>query len=202
MVRIRLSSGSESERALRGRLRLVLRKHGGHGAWEFTDDILIDEGRISHSHPVLTIGTKSSGVRTDGGLLSVYLHEQIHWFLSRHPARLGRAISDLKARYPNIKVGTKEGGARDEKSTYLHLLVCLLEYDALVHLIGGRAKHLVKSKPYYEWIYQTVLSDYCTIKEVAVRNGLVPHQRHSPSSPERRGAFHRAAATTASTRLS
>jgi len=160
---------------LRGRLRLVLGKYRGHEAWEFTNDVLIDEGTLSHSHPVLTIGAKSSGVRTDGGLLSVYLHEQIHWFLSQHPVELGRAILDLKTRYPNAKVGAEEGGARDEKSTYLHLLVCLLEYDALVGIIGGRARHLLESKPYYEWIYRTVLSDYCTIKGIAAENGLVPH---------------------------
>jgi len=175
VARIRLSSGSKTERALGARLRRVLGRNKGHKAWEFTDDVLIDGGRISHSHPVLTIGAKSTGVRTNDGLLSVYLHEQIHWFLSRHPVRLARAILDLKARYPNVRVGSKVGGARDEKSTYLHLLVCLLEYEALLDILGGRARQLLKSKPYYRWIYQSVLLDYGTIKGILVKNRLVPY---------------------------
>lgn len=81
----------------------------------------------------------------------------------------------LKGMYPHVKVGWKVGGARDEKSTYLHLLVCTLEYNALRAVIGGiPAKRLLSSKQYYQWIYGTVLSDFRRLMRICSSSRLVP----------------------------
>jgi hypothetical protein len=77
--------------------------------------------------------------------------------------------------YPQVRVGTKEGGARDEKSKYLHLLVCTLEYDALRSIMSkASSTRLLSSKPYYEWIYKIVVHDFERIWHLCVLHGLVP----------------------------
>lgn len=172
-MRIRLASGSDSQKRLRRRLSTTLKKYGGLRRWQFTDVVLVDDITFSYSHPVLTIGTKAPSTRTDVGLLSVYLHEQMHWFLSGHPRRLARAMKDLRATYPKVKIGRKGGGARDEKSTYLHLLVCFLELEALSDVIGERkAWRLISSKTYYKWIYAKTMLDYGKIRKIAVKRKL------------------------------
>jgi hypothetical protein len=176
MAQIELASGSDSEQRLQRRLSKVLARYSSRlGRWQFTDRVVLDDKSISHSHPFLTIGARTKGVRTDTGLLAVYLHEQIHWFLNEHPIRLRRALRDLRARYPQVRVGAKDGGARDEKSTYLHLLVCTLEYDALCGMIGKvSSTRLMSSKPYYEWIYKTVVRDFEEIRHLCIFHQLVP----------------------------
>ena len=175
-IQIELASGSGSEQRLKRRLNKILARYGPQlQRWQFTNKVVLDDSSISHSHPVLTIGTKTKAVRTDIGLLAIYLHEQIHWFLSRYLARLESALRDLRARYPRVKVGANEGGAGDERSSYLHLLVCTLEYDALRSIISKAAStRLLSTKPYYEWIYRTVLHDYERIRHVCVIHELIP----------------------------
>jgi hypothetical protein len=81
---------------------------------------------------------------------------------------------DLRAKYPKVKVGRKQGGARDEKSTYLHLLVCFLELEVMVKVVGPKkAWRLMLSKPYYKWIYHTVMTDYDSIEAIAARHGIL-----------------------------
>jgi hypothetical protein len=173
-LRIRLATGSESQNKLRERLSVILKKH--HlSRWFFTYEVVIDESDFSHSHPVLTLATNSDGAKSEMGLLSAFLHEQCHWFLSAHRVRLEKAMCELRHAYPQVKVGRKEGGARDEESTYLHLLVCLLEFEALSEVVGRkRAIGFVLRKPYYTWIYQRVVSDYRTLKRVALKEDLIP----------------------------
>lgn len=174
-VSIRLASDSESERRLKRKLSKVLARSEALRRWQFTNKIVIDEGIFSHSHPVLTIGARSRGVKTEAGLLSVYVHEQIHWFLSGHPVLLRCALRDLRKEYPHVRVGTKDGGARDEKSTYLHLLVCTLEYEALRTMIGKTAaSRLLSSRPYYGWIYKTVLRNFDVLLALCALHRLVP----------------------------
>ena len=176
MAQIELSSGSGSELRLQRRLSNVLARYGPRlERWQFTERVILDDKSISHSHPVLTIGARTKAVRTDRELLAVYLHEQIHWFLSGHSVLVRRAVRDLRAMYPQVRVGTKEGGARDEKSTYLHLLVCTLEYEALRSMMSeASSTRLLSSKPYYEWIYKTVIQDFEAIRCLCVSHELVP----------------------------
>jgi len=44
----------------------------------------VEDSATPHSHPVLTIGTRPI-VRTPFGVLTTYLHEQIHWYVADRP---------------------------------------------------------------------------------------------------------------------
>jgi hypothetical protein len=46
-----------------------------------------------------------------------------------------KAIAEVKTIYPKVRVGFPDG-ARDEESSYLHLLVCYSEYQADKELFG------------------------------------------------------------------
>lgn len=66
-------------------------------------------------------------------------------------------------------------GARDERSTYLHLVVCPLELAALTEVIGAeRAEAAVRLAPVYTWIYQHVLASPGWFDALLARHGLVP----------------------------
>jgi len=62
------------------------------------------------------------------------------------------AIKDLRVLFPKVPVGFPKGG-RDEESTYLHLLVCYLEYRADKELLGElKAKQIMEflgNRPLY-----------------------------------------------------
>lgn len=172
-VRIRVASGSEEQKKYQGRLLKVVKRYGGLNRWLFTREVLIDDSTFSRSHPVLTLGAKSPSVKTNSELLSVFLHEQMHWYLSQHPDELRLAMEDLRKSYPTVKVGREEGGARNEESSYLHLLVCFLEVEALTELLDRRrALGLILKKPYYTWIYRMVASDHSRLKKLIERRGL------------------------------
>jgi len=168
-----LASGSKAQRALGSRLDRIVRRHPEVSNWLFTKEVVVDDSELSHSHPVLTLGAGSPGVKTDMGLMSTFLHEEMHWHLAHHPDQLMLAIKDLKSLYPKVKVGRLEGGARNEESTYLHLLVCFLETGALSTLFGKkRAQAFAATKPYNSWIYRTVVHDHGRIGRIIEKRGL------------------------------
>lgn len=75
-VTIRLTHGSPREEAVRHELIELLRQHKVSG-WTFTGEMIIEQGVTLHSHPSLTLNTRSDGDE----LLASYLHEQMHWLL-------------------------------------------------------------------------------------------------------------------------
>ncbi len=53
-------------------------------------------------------------------------------------------------------------GAPDESSTRLHLLVCYLEFQIMLLLVGAEAaREVMKTlgRDHYSWVYSTVLND-------------------------------------------
>jgi hypothetical protein len=133
--------------------------------------VVIDERAIP-SHPVLTLHTRH--VENDQQLLSTFVHEEIHWHLVAKAEQTQSAISDLMKMYPSVPSGGREG-ARDTASTYLHLIVNYLEFQAMKELVGDRQAEDVFefwSTDHYTWIYRTVLSDETKIGEVVARHGL------------------------------
>ena len=73
--------------------------------------------------------------------------------------------------FPEVP-SSREGGARDDESTYRHLLVCDLELQAMTRLIGeDAARKVMASWTHYEWIYDTVLTDP-RVREVVTRHGF------------------------------
>jgi hypothetical protein len=66
---------------------------------------------------------------------------QRHWGILRDWVPTELAIADLRKLFPTVPAGGT-AGARDEYSTYLHLLVCYLEQQADLRVLGE-----LKTKP-------------------------------------------------------
>src|SRR5882672_6513732 len=67
---------------------------------------------------------------SDDELLSSFLHEQLHWHLAQHRPAMVDAVRQLKTMYPHAPVGLPE-----------------------------RTDKVIKNKPWYTWIYKTILQD-------------------------------------------
>src|SRR5258708_604538 len=125
--------------------------------YTFTHTVVIEERAMNHAFPVLTLNVHFLG--SDDELLSSFLHEQLHWYLAQHRPAMEDAVRQLKAMYPHAPVGLPEG-ADTEYSTYGHLIDCYLEIQADRALIGPeRTDKVIKNKPWYTWIYKTILQD-------------------------------------------
>lgn len=141
--------------------------------WIFTQEVLIDKNSIPHSHPVLTLHTRNLTDQTgELGLLATFIHEQIHWHLVAKEVNTEAAIQKLRKKYKNVPV-RGSAGARDEYSTYLHLIVCSLEYRGMAELTDvEKAKALMESKSYYTWVYKTILEDERYLRKLIKKHHL------------------------------
>jgi hypothetical protein len=170
-VIIRTAHNSAPELATKTQLERLIAAHD-LSQWTFTHEIVIDEKSIPHSHPVLTLHTRH--LKQDDELLSTYLHEQLHWFLTRHSAETKADEQDLTKLYPKVPVGYPDG-ANDTESTYLHLLVCQLEQQADRAVLGDeRTEEVMQfwAGDHYRWVYRTVLQDEAKIEDILKRNHL------------------------------
>ena len=177
-IEIRLQSGTLLEQRGRDQLRRLLRTYDLH-KWLFTRNVLIQSGVIPHSHPVLPLNTRY--LDDDTAQLATFVHEQIHWFLTDQVghARTNAAVSELRGLYPQAPTAPPEG-ARDAWSTYLHLIVCTLELQALTELLGEpSARQQVARWTHYTWVYRTVLTDTEKIADLVRRHGIIVPERES-----------------------
>ena len=170
---ITLKHGTPDEAGTRDQLRRLLAAYDV-SPWIYTTSIVVDERAIPFSHPVLTLHTRHT--KDDDLLLSTFVHEQFHWFLAerREPTEL--AIADLRKLFPTVPSGGT-AGARDEYSTYLHLLVCYLEQQADIRLLGElRTKHVMDfwATDHYTWVYQTVIGRSREIGQIVRDRKLMP----------------------------
>src|SRR5215470_16948172 len=131
-LEINLKHDDSKERQTKEQLQRLLAKYDSSN-WVFTRKILIEGGVIPHSHPVLTLSTRH--LKDDELLLSTFVHEQLHWHLVQKSKETDAAVQELKLLFPKVPVGFPEGGD-SETSTYDHLLVCYLEYQADRVLLG------------------------------------------------------------------
>lgn len=167
---ISLHDGNDRERRAEQQLRRLLDEHDVT-PWIFTREIVIQSGVLPHSHPVLTLNTRH--VDDDLRQLSTFVHEQIHWFVNADTLAAEATLAELRRLYPEVPVGRPEG-ARSEFSTYLHLIVCWLELDAMTRLVGaGQARKLLADFGQYTWNYEHVLRDTDKIGSVLRRHGLI-----------------------------
>ncbi|WP_282608165.1 hypothetical protein [Pelagibius sp. Alg239-R121] len=168
-VSIELASGTALEEAGEAQLYRILARYDLQSLI-FTRRVRIESRVIPHSHPVLTLNTRH--LDDDELQLATFLHEQVHWFCSEKEEAVDAAIADLKLLYPEVPVGAPQG-ARDKYSVYLHLIVNLLELDALERLLGQKkAKAVIARKDYYLWIYDKVLQERAKIRPVLREHGL------------------------------
>lgn len=147
--------------------------------WVFTRKIVIESGFnvIPHSHPILTLSTRH--LKDDELLLSTFVHEQLHWYLVENPKETEEAYRELRSMFPKVPVGFPEGG-RNEESTYKHILVCYLEYQAIKGLLGELKSRQVMdfwATDHYTWIYKTVLEREREIGSLMRKHKLLPVRR-------------------------
>ena len=172
----------EKEKA-REQLRRLLAEYD-LDPWIFTQRVKIETGVDPHSHPILTLNTDF--LDDDDMQLSVFLHEQAHWFVSRSvPHRAPEdgeeeaIIRELRQMYPNAPV--------PDYNAYLHLIVAWVELDAMAELVGEeQARQLLREKVQrlveeplskvdkrYRWYNMRVLEDTEAIGKVWQKHGFV-----------------------------
>ena len=172
-ISITTAHKSERERASAAQLDRLLNSHDV-SRWAFTQKVVIDEHQIPHSHPVLTLHARH--LNDDDVLLSTYVHEQLHWFLSARAPQMDAAASALRAIYPRIPVGFPEGSS-DEEGNYVHLVIAYLEHQAMKTLLGEQKAAQVQqflAKDHYTWIYSTVSKEPEKVGAVIKAHGLLP----------------------------
>ena len=168
-IKIELAHGTEREHRTRDTLQRTLAIYDLK-KYTFTKRVVIEERAINHAFPVLTLNVRFANEPDD--LLSSYLHEQLHWHLRDRESRQREAVAELRRWYPKVPVGLPEG-ADSEISTYGHLVDCYLEIVADRELIGPeRTKVVVTNKPWYTWIYSTILRDEDRIANIVNRYQL------------------------------
>jgi hypothetical protein len=170
-VHIRAASGTEYERQAVAQLARLL-QHYDLKRWTHQTEILVQQGAGARNRGgVLRLSTRYTD--DDDWALSVYVHEQGHLYFDGKGADREAAIADLDALYPDAPDNMKDGGARTRRDTLLHLAVCLLEYDAMVSLVGQeRTRALFRRKDVYPWVYAHVLSGESRLRAVMAKNHL------------------------------
>ncbi|MGE5511160.1 MAG: hypothetical protein ACM31O_07910 [Bacteroidota bacterium] len=169
-------SQAEREAARIRDLLSALRKRHDLARFEFTQHVRIVPAGPTHSHPILTLGTRFA--ETEDLLLATYIHEQMHWYLWQlggpdHDP-VAPFFDELVRRYPKAPTRLPEG-ARNYEQTYLHLVVCWLEIEALSELIGReRAIAIADTQWGYRWIYRTVIADAEPLGRLYREHGIVP----------------------------
>lgn len=137
--------------------------------WLFTNKVIIEQKVIPHSHPVLTLNTSSIDKRD---ILTTFIHEQLHWYVEKYPESEQKTIAKFKEHYKNVPYQNR-AGAKDEYSTYLHLIVCYLEYKSMASLIGEpESKQLMWNMTHYTWVYNKIIEDAVFIGTVLKESGF------------------------------
>ena len=143
--------------------------------FEYCKQVRIAPTEIPYSHPSITLNT---WVHDDLGLLSMVLHEQMHWYVTwyshvRAP-QWRKLFECLREQYPSVPAGDA-GGGNDAFSTYLHLPVNWLEIEAVSQFIDrDRVLGHVRALHFYRWIYQTVIDDWEALGALFREQGLLP----------------------------
>jgi hypothetical protein len=172
-VEISLAHGAAAEAKTRDQLERLLKTYD-LSDWLWTRKIVIEDGSIPHSHPVLTLNTRH--LNDDLLLLSTLVHEEYHWYETAHSDDTAAAITEFKAKFPGLPAGGLDG-ARDEESSYLHILVCYAEWQKMKALVGPeRARQIMEfwAGDHYRAIYKLVIANEATVGDVVKIHKLLP----------------------------
>jgi hypothetical protein len=139
----------------------------------YTKKVNIQSKVIPHSHPVLTLNTRNAEYPKK--ILATFLHEELHWWLTKNHAQTELAIKELQKIYPKVPVINENG----TYSTHLHLLVCYLELQVLDFYLGkkearGLITNTMKKDKIYPWVYYQVLYKDFAIKKLITKYKLLP----------------------------
>lgn len=172
-LEISLAQNLDDELAAKAQLERLLQTYD-LSRWTFTHQIRIEKGSVPHSHPVLTLDTRY--LNDDDSLLATYIHEQLHWFSFTRPEAVRSAIETLEQIYPTVPVGPPDG-ARSEFSTYLHLVICYLEYRAVAELTNlKRARKVAErriARGVYAFVYREILAKPEVFQSILEGNHLL-----------------------------
>ena len=170
-LKISLKNGDSLEVQAKVQLERIINKHEDALApWLFTREVAIDKSAIPFSHPVLTLNCNY--LKHYSKQLANFLHEQFHWLVATMPAEEKAAIEDFRKIFLEVPVGGSKG-ARDEHSTYLHLIVCDLELQSMSKIVGEpTARQILAEWKHYTWIYDKVLRDK-RIREINSKHGFL-----------------------------
>ena len=162
IIVISLKNDSERERITKKSLENILSKYS-LDKWVFCQNVTIEQDARGKAFPFITL---SAWRDAEEGLLAQFLHEQIHWIENGKEEQKNQAIEELKAIFPNAPVGRPEG-ADNEKSTYWHLIICRLEFLALIELLGEeKAKNILLNRKVYTWIRRIVVEKWLDIDPI------------------------------------
>jgi hypothetical protein len=135
--------------------------------YTITRDIEIDRSAMNHSSPTLTLNLRF--LDNDDLALSAYVHEQAHWVLmSRNRFDNPHLLADLERAFPGLEYERPQGDG-EVKSSYFHIAVCMLEWQAMEELVGPeRAQKAIewKQTDHYKAIYALVLSQRGRVEAV------------------------------------
>jgi len=141
--------------------------------YTITRDIIIDQQAVNHSSPVLTQNLRF--LDNDDRALSAYVHEQAHWLLmERHRGQAREILPELIRMYPNIEIAPPYGDG-NQGTSYLHLVVLMLEWQALEDVIGvdrARAVMEFKRQDHYKALYATVMDHRQQMESFLKRYGV------------------------------
>jgi hypothetical protein len=141
--------------------------------YTITRDIMIERGAMNHSAPVLTLNLRF--LDNDDLALSAYVHEQGHWVLmERHRGDNPALFEDLQRTFPNLEIRVPDGDG-ELRSSYFHIAVCMLEWQAMEDLVGSERAHKViewKQGDHYKAIYGTLLNRREQVEGVLNAHGV------------------------------
>jgi hypothetical protein len=163
----------------------VLRRRFDLSPFEYSKRVRISPLEIPHSHPIITLNTFASD---ELGVLSTYLHEQMHWYLTWYgqtwPAPWRELTKALHARYPDAPADPPEA-APDAFSTFMHLIINWLEIEATARFIA-REKVIAyaRARPFYRWMYRIVIEDWEALGALYAAHKLLPQRYATEMSPD------------------
>lgn len=186
-VNIRTVNGTPDEEWVQLALLDLMRQHD-LSRWAWATDVRIDRDlrtlgvcsredgeyvvRLRAAKQPADVEGRASPQPNWQRLLAVYIHEQLHAYLDLKDDQVQDAVQELRRLYPDVPVGGEEG-ARNEFSTYLHLILCTLELEGVSSLIGEATYREMKADPrFYRFIYRTVLRDTDALRDLIRRHGL------------------------------
>jgi len=171
-LNIRTKNGLPGEEQRKQQMERLARQYDLN-KYTITRDIIIERGAINHSSPVLTLNLRF--LDNDDLALSAYVHEQGHWYLmERHRPGNPQLFEDLQRTFPNLEYRVP-GGDGELRSSYFHIAVCMLEWQAMEELVGAeRARKVIewKQRDHYTAIYAILVSRRGQVEIVMNRNGV------------------------------
>lgn len=182
-IAVDLSTAKEGANQVREML-LTLRQQYDLGQYEYCKLVRIAPLEIPHSHPVVTLSTFA---REPLRLLAMYVHEQMHWYVTwyshAHSSLWKSLFAQLKENYPEApSVGSGPSGGTF--SAYLHLIVNWLELDCSSQYFDRTAvEKRARSLPFYQWFYRTVLEDWDRLQKLYAAHELTPIMRATEMTP-------------------